>query len=302
MRRSTLILTTFAAALTAAAPAFAQDAPTPPQATSGATDLSTALAGDSLTIGAGAAYLPDYEGSNNYRVVPAPAAIGSYKGYQFQLIGNRLSVDLIREAPESKLDFQAGPLGVIDFNRSTSSNLYDPRVRALGTIGTAVELGGFIGFGKTGIITSPYDKLSATVSYRYDVSGVHKSGILQPSINYLTPLSTKAAFGVFASAEHAEQGYASTYYTVNPLQSAVSGLPVYYAHGGWKDFSVGALATVSLTGDLLKGFKLVGGGTYTRLMNDFANSPIVSIAGSRNQWIGALGIAYTFGPGIGGGR
>ena len=58
--------------------------------------------------------------------------------------------------------------------------------------------------------------------------------------------------------------------------------------------SIGALATLSITGDLLHGFKLVGGGTYTRLMNSFADSPIVSIAGSRNQWIGALGVAYTF--------
>ena len=291
MRRSTLLMTTLAAAALAASPAFAQD--------TGVSQPSTAtpaaeFAGDHITIGAGAAYLPDYEGSNNYRVEPAPLAIGSFKGHDFSLIGNRLSIDLIKTNPGPSYNFQLGPIGVVDFNRGTNDSYVDPRVRALGGVGTAVELGGYVGLGKTGVITSPYDTLSASVSYRYDVTSVHKSGILQPTINYLTPISRKAAVGLFASAEHAERGYATTYYTVNPAQSAASGLPVYYASAGWKDVSIGALATLSITGDLLHGFKLVGGGTYTRLMNSFADSPIVSIAGSRNQWIGALGVAYTF--------
>ena len=291
MRRSTLLTMTLAAATLVATPAFAQD--------TGVSQPSNAnpaaeFAGDHVTVGVGAAYLPDYEGSNNYRVEPAPLAIGSFKGHDFSLIGNRLSIDLIKTNPGPSYNFQLGPIGVVDFNRGTNDSYVDPRVRALGGVGTAVELGGYVGLGKTGVITSPYDTLSASVSYRYDVSGVHKSGILQPTINYLTPISRKAAVGLFASAEHAERGYATTYYTVNPAQSAASGLPVYYANGGWKDVSIGALATLSITGDLLHGFKLVGGGTYTRLMNSFADSPIVSIAGSRNQWIGALGVAYTF--------
>lgn len=293
MRRSTLFLTTVAAALAAVAtPALAQDAPTPPTPqTIGnpPTDF-----GDRITVGVGAAYLPDYEGSNNYRFAPAPVAIGAIDRFNFSLIGNRLSVDLIRDRPGSDIDFQLGPLAVLDLNRRSRTSSDDPRIRALGGVGTALELGGYAGIGKTGIITSPYDKLSVSLSYRYDVTNVHNSGLLQPSINYLTPLSRKAAVGLFASAEHAGQGYATTYFTVTPGGSAASGLPVYYARSGWKDVSVGGLATVSLTGDLLHGFKLVGGGTYTRLMNDFGDSPIVRIAGSRNQWIGALGVAYTF--------
>ena len=294
MRRSTFLTTTLAAtALTAAAsPALAQDANTPASMTTAANGQPVDF-GDTITVGVGAAYLPDYEGSNNYRVVPAPLAIGAVKGFSFALIGNRLSVDLIRDPKTSSYDFQLGPLVVVDFNRDTS-RFTDRRVQALGKVGTAIELGGYVGFGKTGVITSAYDKLSASVSYRYDVSNVHNSGIIQPSINYLTPISRKAAVGLFASAEHAGRGYATAYYTVNPTQSAASGLPTYFATSGWKDVSVGAVATVAITGDLLHGFKLVGGGTYTRLMNSFADSPVVSIAGSRNQWVGALGVAYTF--------
>jgi len=281
---------TFALALIAA-PALAQDAGAP-AAQPAPADIE--IGGDSITIGGAVAYLPDYEGSNNYRIVPAPGAIGSYKGFAFTLAGNRASVDLIPNRPGPTIDLQFGPIGVVNFNRTNRDAIDDPRVALLPERGTAIELGGFVGIGKTGVITSPYDKLTVSVSYRHDVSSVHKSGIWQPSINYLTPLSRKAAVGLFASAEHAERDYARVYFNVTPVQSLVSGLPAFNGGGGWKNYTLGGLATYALTGDLLHGFKIVAGGTYRRMLNDFADGPLVSVAGSRNQWLGAVGVAYTF--------
>ncbi|WP_267388625.1 MipA/OmpV family protein [Sphingomonas sp. GC_Shp_3] len=277
------------AVLLAAAPAFAQT-----EGAAANADLAAKLGGDNVTVGVAGAYLPDYEGSNDYRFTPAPAVIGQFKGFAFSLIGNRASIDLIPNRPGQTLDFQAGPIGVINFNRTSRKNIDDPRVRALGKIDTAIELGGYVGIGKTGIITSPYDKLSVSVSYRHDVSNVHDSGIWQPSINYLTPLSRKAAVGLVASAEHVERGYGQTYFSISPTQSMLSGLPTYNARSGWKDYQVGGFFTYSLTGDLLHGVKLVAGGSYSRLLNSYSYSPIVRTAGNPNQWIGAAGLAYTF--------
>lgn len=293
MRHIVLALIGSAALAAVASPAAAQDA-TAPADVGQAADPVAAAGADSITVGIGIADLPDYEGSDDYRLVPAPGAIGTFHGFNFTLAGNRINVDLIPDAPGSTIDIQAGPIGVVDFNRSSTKSIDDPRVKALGKVGTAIELGGYLGIGKTGIITSAYDKLSASVSYRYDVNGVHKSGILQPSINYLTPLSRKAAVGLFASAEHAEQGYADAYFTVTPAGTIASGLPTYYTRHGWKNYTLGAIGTVSLTGDLFHGVKLVAGGTYKRMLNDFADSPLVGVAGSRNQWLGAIGLAYTF--------
>jgi outer membrane scaffolding protein for murein synthesis (MipA/OmpV family) len=274
-----------------AAPALAQDAgvPTEPNAVP---DID--MAGDTVTVGIAAAYLSDYEGSNDYSVIPGPAAIGSFHNLSFQVLGNRASIDLIPTPAGPVWDVQAGPVGVINFNRSSRSGIDDPRVRALGELGTAIEVGGYVGIGKTGVLTSPYDKLSATISYRHDVSGVHKSGIFTPSVSYFTPLSLKAGVGVFASAERVERGFGRTYFDVRPGQVAVSGLPAFRTDGGWKNYTLGVAGTYSLTGNLLKGFKLIAGGTYKRMLNDFGDSPIVSIAGSRNQWLGAVGVAYTF--------
>jgi len=283
-------LTVAAAAVAFAAPALAQDASTPP-APAG---LEEQLAADSITVGVAAAYISDYEGSDDYRFTPAPGALASIGGYTITLIGNRASVDLIRDRPGPTWDLQAGPIGVVNFNRNNIDQIDDRRIRALGELDTAIELGGFVGIGKTGVITSPYDKLSVSLSYRHDVSNTHDSAIWQPTVNYFTPLSRKAAVGLFVSAERAQRGYARTYFSVTPAQSVASGLPVFNARGGWKNWSVGAIGTYSLTGDLLKGWKAIGGVVYRGMLNDFEDSPLVSIAGSRSQWATALGIGYTF--------
>ena len=101
MRRSTFLTTTLAVALAAiATPALAQDANTPPTPPVAPSDSF----GDHITVGVGAVYLPDYEGSNNYRVEAGPVAIGAVKGFDFALIGNLLSIDLIRDPKGSKYD------------------------------------------------------------------------------------------------------------------------------------------------------------------------------------------------------
>ena len=276
--------------LLAAAPAYAQDAPVPP---AGNAQLDSEFAADHITVGVGGAYLPDYDGSNDYRFAPGPVAIGSVKGFNFSVIGNRASIDLI-PSRGSAIDVQFGPVAVLNFDRSSLKSIDDTRVRALGKRSTTLELGGYVGIGKTGIITSKYDTLSASVSYRQGVTGAHDSYIWQPSVTYLTPLSRKAAVGLVGSAQYAGQGYASTYYSISPTQSIASGLPQFNARKGWKNYSVGGFATYSLTGDLLHGFKIAAGGTYTRALNDFSYSPIVRIAGSPNQFLGAVGLAYTF--------
>ena len=250
--------------------------------------------GDTVTVGVAAAWLPDYEGSDDYRVVPAPAAIGSFRNLAFQVIGNRASIDLIPNEPGPTWDVQLGPVGLVNFGRTNRRTIDDPRVRALPERGTSIELGGYAGIGKTGVVTSPYDKLSASISYRHDVSGVHDSGVLTPSINYFTPLSLKAAVGLFVSAERVGRGFGRAYFDVDAADSVASGLPVFRTRGGWKNWTAGIAGTYSITGNLLKGFKLVAGGTYKKMLNDYGDSPLVSVAGSRSQWLGALGVAYTF--------
>src|SRR5437016_3651516 len=85
-------------------PAFAQTQPAAAQLPS-PEDISNR---DTLTIAGGAAVLPDYEGSGDYRIIPAVAIRGSYKGISFSTRGTYLYVDV---APQSgNVDFDAGPI------------------------------------------------------------------------------------------------------------------------------------------------------------------------------------------------
>ena len=72
------------------------------------------------------------------------------------------------------------------------------------------------------------------------------------------------------------------------------GLPAYNADGGMKNWKLTALLNQSVTGDLTHGLSIFGGGTYSRLVGDIADSPIVDGRGSKSQWQAVLGLAYTF--------
>lgn len=284
MRRILIAPSLIAAA--AATPAFAQDG----SAAGGQIDIPR----NSVTVGVAGALVPDYDGSDNYRLVPAPAAVGSVGGFSFSVIGNHASIDLIPDKPGPGIDFELGPVASLNFNRTDHKSIDDPRVAALPERKTAIELGGYVGIGKTGVITSQYDKLSVSLSYRHDVNGAYHSGVWTPSITYLTPVSTKAAVVLFGSMQHVGRGYARTYFGITPDDALASGLPVYSAHGGWENYTLGGAFVYSLTGNLLHGLKVVAGGTYTRLLDSASYSPVTRLAGSPSQWVGGVGLAYTF--------
>ena len=211
-----------------AAPAFAQDT----TAVSGPTTDPVATDHNSLTIGGGGAYMPSYEGSNDYVLTPAVAARGKIHDLSFFTRGTQLYVNLIPSPTGPAFDFELGAIGGINLNRT--GRLLDPQVRALGHRKLAIEAGGFVGIGKTGLITSDYDNLSLRVAYVHDVSGIYRSYVITPSIEYTTPLSRKAFIGVSASADYAGAGYSRAYFDVDAAGSVRSGLPVFTGGKGWK--------------------------------------------------------------------
>lgn len=268
--------------LFAALPALAQES----------ADAPPDLTRDTVTLGLGAAVVPSYDGSDRSVLTAAPAVRGRVSGINFSILGSRAWADVIADNNGPGWDFQAGP--VVNVNLNRTARIQDRQVSALGKIDAAIEAGGFVGVGRQGLITSDYDKLTLGVSYTHDVGTVHKSYIVSPSINYGTPLSRKAYVLLNLSANYMGNGYAQTYFGVTPQGSAASGLPAYAARKGWKDWTLGAMGNVALTGDLTRGLSMVGGVGYRRMLDDAADSPVVRIAGSRDQWYGALGLAYTF--------
>jgi len=246
---------------------------------------------DTITVGLGAGIVPDYDGSDDYRIIPAGAVRGKVKGISFSTRGLYLFVDVVPDGEGFGID--AGPIAGVRLNRR--GNIKDDIVDLLPERNMAVELGGFAGISFKGL-TNPYDSLGFRVDVVHDVANAHQSTIVSPNIDFSTPLSRTTYVSASVGAEFVSNKYADYYFSVSPADSARTAgvLPVYNAGGGMKDWKASLLLNHSLSGDLLHGFSVFGLGNYSRLTGDFKRSPIVSQRGSASQWIGAVGLAYTW--------
>jgi outer membrane protein len=278
-----------AAAMAAfAAPALAQStdaAPAPASTLPDPNDQS-----DQLTIGVGGAYLPDYTGSNDYRLSPGAVVRGRVGGIGFSTRGTALDVNLVPRGKD-KLSFSAGPSIGLGLNRT--GKVKDPLVALLPRRKKAIEVGGFVGASLHGL-TNPYDSLGAKLLVTHDVGNAHRSTMVTPSIDFSTPLSRSTYVGLSAGLDFVSTRYAQYYFGVTPAEATLSGLPAFTPKGGLKDWKVNLLAVQSLSGNLLKGLALGGSLGYSRLQGDFKRSPLVAQRGKAGQWLAALGLAYSF--------
>jgi outer membrane protein len=250
--------------------------------------------GDRMTLGVGAAFVSSYIGSNTGTIVPMAAVQGQVSGLSFSSQGTSLSVDLVPDGGKPGWKLQLGPVAMLRLDRS--GMIGNKAVAALGKLDKAWEVGGWVGIQRTGVVTSPYDNLSASLSWQHDVGNAHGSSVVSPSLDYGTPLSKTSYASVSLSADHVGKGFGAYYFDVDAAGSAASGLPVYDGaiKAGWKDWNTSLLAAHSLTGNLTHGLGIFATAGYARLLGAYRRSPIVSVAGSPNQLSGALGIAYTF--------
>ena len=274
-----------------AAPVAAQ-APEAESAKADAPDRGV-FAGDWLTLGIGVGYGPSYEGSDDYTVFPAPLAQGSVGGLEFGARGPGLYVDLIADGDnESNVKFLAGPLFRVRLDRN--SKIKDPVVRSLGKEDVAIEVGATAGISFSKLL-NPYDTLTISGDIQWDVAKAHRGRLITPAVSYSTPLSKAIFTNLSLSAVHVDDNYADTYFSIDALGSAASGLPVFDADGGWKSYGATLLGGVDLSGDARDGgwgtFALV---SYSRLTGDAKRSPVTSIRGDADQWFLAAGVSYTF--------
>jgi outer membrane scaffolding protein for murein synthesis (MipA/OmpV family) len=270
-----------AGALLLASPAVAQDAASEP----------SVFDGDYLSIGAGAAYGPSYAGSDDYVLYPVPLVQGSFHGVGIDPRSGGLALDFILD-PDKGTGFNLGVAARVRMDRA--HKIKDPVVRSLGKLDTAVEVGPTAGVTVAQVL-NPYDSLTFTADALWDVAGAHKGMVVDPSVSYFTPLSRGIAASLSLSAEYADGKFADYYYTISPAGSAASGLPVFNAGSGFTRAGANVLLGFDLDGNLENGgLALVVVGGYSRMLGDAKRSPVTSIRGSADQWLGAVGLGFTF--------
>ena len=281
----------------AAAPLAAQSASTP-GVRADAVELpeDTVFDGDHLTVGVGVGYSASYSGSDDYRSFVLPIVQGSLAGIDISPRPAGVALDFIPD-PDEGVAFSLGPVIKLNRDRADLDGIKDPVVEAYGELDTAIEVGPSAGVSFPQLL-SPFDSLSFSVDAAWDVAGAHDGMSVSPSITYFTPLSRAIAVSLSLSTKYIDDDYADYYYSVpvaNAALPAADVLPGFEADGGFESAGVNVLLAFDLNGDVTDGgLALIGLGGYSRMLGDAKDSPFTSIRGEADQFLGAVGIGYTF--------
>ncbi|KZX89857.1 structural protein MipA [Erythrobacter sp. HI0019] len=279
-----LLAATGSLALTCAAPAMAQNVEALPDGPDGE---ATVFDGNWFSIGAGAVYSASYDGSDDYVVSPIPIVQGKIGGVRISPRAGGAALDFVNDDSDGA-KISAGVAARL--NRNRASQIEDPVVLSYGELDTAFEVGPSVGISLPGLL-NPYDSLSFNIETLFDVAGAHDGTLVSPGVTYFTPVSRGAAISLSVSGSYVDDDYADYYYSV----PAGGALPAYQADGGWDRVGVNLLTGVDLDGNLANGgLALIAMGGYSRMLGDGKRTPFTSIRGDADQWMGALGIGYTF--------
>ncbi|WP_397505045.1 MipA/OmpV family protein [Qipengyuania sp. R86523] len=279
-----LFAATGSLALACAAPAMAQNVEALPDGPDGE---ATVFDGNWFSIGAGAVYSASYDGSDDYVVSPIPIVQGKIGGVRISPRAGGAALDFINDDSDGA-KISAGVAARL--NRNRASQIEDPVVLSYGELDTAFEVGPSVGISLPGLL-NPYDSLSFNIETLFDVAGAHDGTLVSPGVTYFTPVSRGAAISLSVSGSYVDDDYADYYYSV----PAGGALPAYQADGGWDRVGVNLLTGVDLDGNLANGgLALIAMGGYSRMLGDGKRTPFTSIRGDADQWMGALGIGYTF--------
>lgn len=230
----------------------------------------------------GAAFVPDYEGSQDYTAAPVAAAKVEYEGYYVETRGLGLRANL---SPNRA--FEIGP--AISFNGGRDDDVDNARVARMREIDSTVEAGMFLKIPFGGLL-SETDQLAFNFDFLADTGDSHEGYTIGFGPSYGFAVSERLRLGANLSATYASDDYTQTFFGVDADNASRSGLARYDAEGGIKDVGIGVNAMYSLT----RSWGITGMARYTQLIGDAADSPLVDQEGSAGQAMVSLGVLYRF--------
>ncbi len=236
-----------------------------------------AQAGD-YNIGGGLGLAPDYEGSDDYELVPLPAAEAYFdNGMYIELLGLNLRANLMPESWDSWL--KLGPV----YNYSPSrSDVDNSQVDDMKNVSDASELGGFLKL--------VYKRWHANIEYMVDTGDAHDGEYAEFSGGYTWPFSDAWTFSFGGFITWADTDYHETYFGVTPEDSIRSGLDTYDPDDGIKDLGLNLGANWRFASN----WNLRGLFRLTQLVGDADDDSPVVDEGSETQLFTGLLILYSF--------
>lgn len=237
-----------------------------------------------LSFGLGVGVANDYEGSDEFQVLPLPSFEWQTRTFGLRSSGAGLAADFL----PSRM-FQAGPL--IRFAGGRDRDVDDAAVSALPEVDDGLEVGAYVSAGLPLSAIGPDDPaiLTARLAFAQDVASGHSGFVVEGSVGVARPLAEKLRGALNLSATYASDVYMNSFFSVTGAGARASGLRRFSADEGFKDVGVSAVVSFQITDH----WSLAVIGAYKRLLGDAADSPVTADAGSPNQIFGGLSIGYT---------
>ncbi|WP_082113999.1 MipA/OmpV family protein [Kiloniella litopenaei] len=235
--------------------------------------VDAALSDWDFTIGAGAGFGPDYEGSDDYGVGAMPVLEASWRDDTFFIsIDRGIGATLLRSE-----HFSGGVSLNYDWGRDEDDNsalkgLGDVEGGLAGTAFAEIDLGMY-GFG---------------LDITQDLSGEDKGLLANFNAEYRHSfLDERLWISAGPSVSWASEDYMQSYFGVDSKQASRSRYNQHDVDAGFKDvgFNVGAMYSFD------ESWAMTGTLGYARLLGDAADSPFVK---SKNQFFSGIAITYSF--------
>jgi len=226
----------------------------------------------SAKLGLGFGVTPDYTGSDEYRFRIIPLIDIRYNDL-VALQGN-----VLRVFPVKQGHVRAGPLLAYQFGRKEKRN---PVLRGMGDISDTVQLGGFLeyhdpSFVALGEVRKSLGAGQGTMAMLTVAHGLYRgeSFLLGAAARFrwLSQTAMQSNFGVTAD------------------QSAATGLAEYFPEAGVSEVGFNLLGRYEIS-DRWRLEALAG---YNLMLGNASDSPLVAVAGSRDQFLAGIGIRYIF--------
>ena len=178
---------------------------------------------------------------------------------------------------------------VLNYRFGRDDDVEDPHVKRMSEIDGTMEAGFFMGFNWK-IDGDRRHRLIGEAEALFDVGSEHKGVIGTLSARYWRPLGKMFDLVLGVGMQLADNKYTNKYFGVSASDSSLSGLPFYDAGGGVANFR----AMPGVVMHLSQHWHLAAGVRYERIVGDAEDSPVVAIAGSADQWIAGLGVAFSW--------
>lgn len=233
-------------------------------------------------ISIGAFAKPDYAGSDDYDAAPLLAGKVNYGDYYVETKGLGLRANI-----SSLNSVEFGPAIAYRFGRD--DDVDNARVKRLREIDDAFEAGAFIKVPFNGVL-KPRDQVAFSIDALTDISGAHDGTLVSFGTSYSYSPADQWRLTTSLSATYADDDFMESYFSVDTDNAARSDLSAYHAEGGFKDVGVALIGNYQMTDRW--GLTAIAG--YTKMLGDAADSPIVNQEGNDNQFMGGLGLSYSF--------